>query len=367
MKKKIPLSELNQANAEWLTHTLTANGHLRHGRVARVIRDIWMQSNYSIIARLQVGYSNDAAGEGDTAPPAALLLKFNRPGHTVRSIPSFEPREFEFYSNVITAMVNPPTARCYDAAYDPQSGGSHFLLENLSATHSCAGKALPPTLHDCERMVECLARFHAAWWNDARLGTRIGGPFLDERRSRHAATVTMQSGKFVARLGDRISGPRRAVLQDLCNAYPRLLDRQRTGPLTITHGDAHAQNFLIAKGRTDCRIIDWETWEIAPATDDLAFMMAIHWFAERRQRMERDLLIHYHRALLAAGVSNYSWDAFWGDYRLSVIKHLCTPVYQWVYGVQPAIWWGNLERILTAYEDLGCAEIMSRIAGSHGV
>ncbi len=363
MQNKLPISDLSQATADWLTQTLETNGHLLRGTVRRVVRDLWMQSNYSMLARLQASYSNDAACAGGTAPPTSLLLKFNRPGHTVRSSASFEPREVEFYGKVAPAMKHPPSPRCYGAIHDPRSGGFNLLLENLSNTHTYAGKALPPTIPACEQIVACLARFHAAWWNDARLGTQIGGPFREERRSKYATTLTLQCGKFVAGLGDRISNSRREILRRLCEIYPRLLDRQNAGPLTITHGDLHAQNFLLSKGQADCRIIDWETWEIAPATDDLAFMMAMNWYAERRQRLERALLSRYHGALLAAGVTHYSWDTFWDDYRFSVVKQLCTPVYHWVNGALPAVWWSNLERILTAYEDLNCGELVDQIAG----
>ena len=127
------------------------------------------------------------------------------------------------------------------------------------------------------------------------------------------------------------------------------------------NGDAHYQNFLIARDGTDCRIIDWEDWELAPATDDLAFLMAVLWFAERRQRLEQTLLRRYHESLTAAGVKNYSWVTLWTDYRLSVVKYLCKPLFQWVNGVSTSLWWDNLERVLTSYEDLGCAEIMAQL------
>ena len=78
MKSKLPLSNLSQAGAEWLTQTLADRGHLLRGRVARVIRDIWMQSNYSIIGRLQVSYSPDAAGEATAT--ARATPSFGRAG-----------------------------------------------------------------------------------------------------------------------------------------------------------------------------------------------------------------------------------------------------------------------------------------------
>jgi len=73
------------------------------------------------------------------------------------------------------------------------------------------------------------------------------------------------------------------------------------------------------------------------------------------------LLRRYHESLMAAGVRDYAWDALWADYRLSVVKYLCKPVFQWANGVSTTIWWDNLERVLTAYEDLGCGEIMSQL------
>ena len=185
--------------------------------------------------------------------------------------------------------------------------------------------------------MECLAQFQAAWWNHARVGVDIGRPFLQERRSR------------------------RAAMRDASAFYPRVLQRQNAGPMTITHGDAHYGNFMVAPDQADCRIIDWENWELGPATDDLSYMMAIFWFPERRRRLKQDLLRRYHRTLLECGVRGYSWDNLWDDYRLSVIKHLCTPAHQWADGKLSTSWWNNLERRLAAYEDLDCAQIMAQL------
>ena len=40
-------------------------------------------------------------------------------------------------------------------------------------------------------------------------------------------------------------------------------------------------------------------------------MMAVHWYPDRRRRMERPLLDLYHRALLAHGVAGYDRRALW--------------------------------------------------------
>jgi hypothetical protein len=51
------------------------------------------------------------------------------------------------------------------------------------------------------------------------------------------------------------------------------------------------------------------------ATDDLAYMMALHWFPDHRRRFERHLLDHYHTALIAHGVTGYDRRALDDDYR----------------------------------------------------
>jgi hypothetical protein len=83
--------------------------------------------------------------------------------------------------------------------------------------------------------------------------------------------------------------------------------------------------------------------------------MAVHWYPERRRRLERTLLRRYHDALGAHGVSDYRFETLWEDYRLSVIWQLAVPVWQSALKLGPWIWWSHLERILQAFDDLGCS------------
>ncbi len=98
--------------------------------------------------------------------------------------------------------------------------------------------------------------------------------------------------------------------------------------LTLLHGDAHVWNALYPRdpASDDVRLIDWDAWRIDVATDDLAYMIAVHWSPERRRRLERECLRRYHAALSAAGVKGYDFEALWRDYRLSVLSQITTPV-----------------------------------------
>ena len=64
-------------------------------------------------------------------------------------------------------------------------------------------------------------------------------------------------------------------------------------------------------------------------------MMAVHWYPDRRARLERHLLDRYHRA--SHGVDGYDCDVLEDDYRVSVLWHITTPVHQAAYNIPPVI------------------------------
>lgn len=74
--------------------------------------------------------------------------------------------------------------------------------------------------------------------------------------------------------------------------------------------------------------------------------------------MEHGILLQYYERLIERGVQNYSWDMFWYDYRLSVIRCLYVPAIHGGSLDLVWLWWSQLEKVMTAYEDLKCAELL---------
>jgi hypothetical protein len=99
-------------------------------------------------------------------------------------------------------------------------------------------------------------------------------------------------------------------------------------------------------------------WGINTGTTELAYMMAMHWYPDRRRQMERPLLDRCHAALLAHGVCGYDRHALDEDYRLSALWQITRPVGQEANNIPPRIWWNNLERALLAVHDLGCRDLL---------
>jgi hypothetical protein len=87
---------------------------------------------------------------------------------------------------------------------------------------------------------------------------------------------------------------------------------------------------------------------------DLAFLIALHWTAQRRAVLERPLLRHYHEELLRNGVMGYSW----GDYRACVIVMALIPIGQHRRGMPAGVVWYGMEQSVAAFHDLRCEELL---------
>jgi len=349
-----PGSVDDDVTAERLTEVLRRGGGLDTGRVVEVGVDTSRTTLVSTIERLRLRY---AGGEG----PATLIRK--RPRHDIApDLADILRNEVAFYARVAPAMPAGRLPRCYGIG-GAEEGPRYVLLEDLTDSHAIVSEwPVPPTLEQCERIMETYAAFHGQWWDDARLGDSIG-TWLDTSGvfDRHLAEFSKRLAAFADRLGDRMSPERLSLYERLLEAAPRLLARYRTHRgLTLVHGDAHVWNALHPRDPATgtIRLIDWDGWRVDTATDDLSYMIALHWYPDRRRRLERRLLEHYHATLTAHGVERYPLSSLLDDYRLSVLWQITTPVWQASFRLTPAVWWSHLERIMLAVDDLDCRALL---------
>lgn len=343
------------ADAEYLADVFRRVGAIREGRV----RDVAVESSspqlVSRIIRLRLTYDGTVGG------PASVILKIGIPIH--RDGPwDIGRREVEFYTQVAPLTPTGLVPRCFEAVFDSETREWHLLLEDLTHSHVIATPwPLPPSLEQCERMVRALARIHAEWWDHPRLGVSVGKRLdnvaIEELLQRLAGLYKA----FADRLGDRLSPERRELYDRFIAAAPRQFARhQSQRNLSIVHGDAHVWNYFLPRdGGDDIRLFDWDAWRIGLAANDLAYVMATHWYPERRRRLERPLLDHYHAALVAHGVHGYERSDLQDDYRLAVLLQLMTPVWQAALDLPPVIWWSHFERIMYAVDDLGCRDLLA--------
>jgi thiamine kinase-like enzyme len=337
---------------ERLTRILRTADDLAQGNVVAVDPQE-AQFGVSQIFPLEVAYSVDAP----ESAPRRMILKLSAESRLG------DAKEVIFYQTMMDAQADLPLIRCYDAAYSEATGRFHLLLEDLSATHESHPPAqLPPTLDRAEQIVDALAQFHAYWHDHANLDVAIATKPTEESIVESMQADAEAYAGFADYLGDRLSDERRKIIERAIERLPELVKaRYLAGKnLTLTHGDPHIGNFLYPKDATrdKLRIIDWKSYGVQPGAEDIAGMIAVFWFPERRARFEIPLLKRYHARLLEGGVTGYDWDACWYDYRLAVIKNLLFPAWQWSWGGIVDVWWNHMERIFAAYHDLNCEAIV---------
>jgi thiamine kinase-like enzyme len=342
------------ANADRLTDVLYNAAALPRGRVcgAEVLSATKKLRSHTF--RLRLDYDGALADAPDT-----IILKMGHLDGEGR--PSYANRhEIAFYRDVAPALPEPLVPRCFEAVEAGETSAWHLLLEDLTESHFIATEwPLPPTLVQYEAIVETQASFHAAWWDNPRLGVSVGS-HVDDWDS-VLRTLAEQFARFIDRHGELMPAERRDLYEKLFDRAPHLLARhQSRRNLTLIHGDAHPWNFFIPKPGLGAgvQLIDWESWGIDTATDDLAYMMAMLLYPDRRRRMERPLLDLYHRALMAHGVDGYDRHALDDDYRLSALWLITRPIGQAANNIAARVWWNNLERIMLAVDDLGCRELL---------
>lgn len=338
-----------------LTGMLRTAGVLPEGRVTSVRSVHSFPTVLSHLHRLKLEYDGTAAGA-----PRHLYLKTGQPDGPGATMDSGR-REVAFYSTVAPAMPPGSLPRCFDAQAAPDGNPWHLLLEDLTDTHFIATQwPVPPTVAQTEAIVRCRARFQAAWWDHPRLGVDIGTWPSDAEIDQWLAGLAKEYETFADALGERLPPRRRALYERLFAQAPKLLQRFRSHRhMTIIQGDAHVWNCFLPKNARDTpRLFDWDGWQPNIGADDLAYMIAMHWYPEMRQRAEAPLLDIFHEELLAGGVTGYDRRALQDDYRLTVLWQITRPIWLRAVRIPANIWWNNLERIHLAADDLDCRELL---------
>jgi hypothetical protein len=116
--------------------------------------------------------------------------------------------------------------RCFEAHWAPETEAWHLLLEDLTDSHAAPTQwPLPPTVEQSMRILGALARFHAAWWDDPRLGLSVGTwPAADAMGPRMQGFASVFE-RFADRFGDLLPRGRRALYERLFDSAPCLLAR----------------------------------------------------------------------------------------------------------------------------------------------
>jgi aminoglycoside/choline kinase family phosphotransferase len=235
-------------------------------------------------------------------------------------------REEQFYRE-IGARSGVPLPRLHHAAHDP-SGDAVLLIEDLFPARA-GDLAAGCSLEQAAAIVDVLAHMHGTWWARPELEAMSWLPAPDQPSAVELMTEIAEEAwaSFVRRAGTHLPEVARDIGERVMSA-PSVLERLASAPRTLVHGDVRINNVMFDPDHAERvrAIIDWQTVSRARGPIDVASLFVTSLAPGDRRIAERDLLPRYHEALCARGVSGYTFEACWTDYRLSVLRQFSEAV-----------------------------------------
>ena len=307
---------------EWLTSALQAGGlDVEVGSLVHTTlgEGVGMMSS---LERLEITYAN---GSG----PSVVILKMQAANDANRAVAEgfqLYRREVLFYRDV-APMSAAYTPKIYFAAID----GNDFvvLMEDMSA-YELGDQVKGCTLEQANAGIQWLGRHHASFWgkaNDPRF------EFLPVVSPSYSSEGLAQGCAFgwgpMVELFGHVVPPHIAALKDqYLAAVPKLFDWMATEPTTVIHGDFRMDNlfFRATADQEPLIAVDWQGSLRGRASQDVGYFLSGSLPIELRRAHERELIASWHAILVAEGVTGYSLDDAWEDYRRGVL-------YVWIIAV----------------------------------
>jgi len=275
-----------------------------------------------------IRYTLELSG-GDGGAPTRLVGKFPSDDPTSRQT-GVQLRnylkEVAFYREFVS-RVTIRTPRCYYAAIDGEGPDFVLLLEDLAPAEQ--GDQLRGCTPEVARAAVLeLVGLHAPNWCDPGLR---GIEWLGEPNALMVqigrALYGAQIGPFMARYGELLAPDEAAILRAVADSKgpPFELLGDVFAPV---HVDYRLDNLMIDErgASPSVAVVDWQSVTLGNPMSDVAYFMGAGLLPEVRREVEEGIVRDYHAALSSAGVSGYSWDRCFDDYRRGVFAGFAVTV-----------------------------------------
>ena len=322
--------------------------------VSRVLERPVEVVSVSPVGTGQIGACYRVALAGADEPagaPTSLLAKLPAADPGTREMLAGVYRgEVRFYADLAaTVAVSVPT--CHHAAMRPGTGEFTLLLEDLAPAEQ--GDQLGGcTVDEARAAVVNLAGLHGPRWCDPSLvqveGLAINGP---DDAAILAELYGPATETFLEGLGPLLAEEDADTLRG-CVAVAEGWALARADRFALVHGDYRLDNLMFGSGGR-VWAVDWQTLSLALPARDLAYVVGTGLDVEDRRRGEAELVAAYHAALLGHGVTDYSAELCWEDYRFAMVQGPLVAVFGYAYGTRTE----RGDRMFAAMARRACAAI----------
>ena len=214
-------------------------------------------------------------------------------------------RELSFYHDFGTDP-GIPIPNVYFANLNPDTGHFYLLLENLFE-HCRQGDMWRANVADVETCIDHLARFHAHWWQHARvLTSRWLSP--NDALSHFEREVVPMLGTLSSlckrKYGNAYTDYLRYVVEHLDRGWARAWTTDPIAETTLLHGDFHPKELFFQEVDGAPRVIasDWQATCLGSPGVDLHRILLAGLSGEQIVEHQERLLARYHTAVSEQGV-----------------------------------------------------------------
>lgn len=282
----------------------------------------------------QIGTCHRLTLTGEPGLPDSVLAKLPAVDPAARAMLANPYRtEVRFYREIApTVTVRAPGLHYADMA---EVGGDFVLLLEDLAPAEQGDQVAGCSTDRVADAVTNLAGLHGPRWCDPTLldidGLDLNGP---DDAALMAELLGPAVDLFVDNLDALLSGEDVATVR----ALPDVIEAwalARADRFGLVHGDYRLDNLLFPPdGRPGVVAVDWQTLSLALPARDLAYAIATSLDPDRRQQAEEHLVDSYHAALVGHGVTAYSLEQCWDDYRFAQLQGPLVSVFGQAYGTR---------------------------------
>lgn len=345
----------------WLTQALRSTGAI-DSAVSRVEPQVIGKGVglMAQLARLTIAY------EEPESAPTSMIAKFAAANENkaVAQVLDFYNRETNFY-NRIGSQCPMRVPDSYFGLVDQSSYDFILLMEDLGDV-SPNDQITGASEEEAYSAIEAVARMHVKWWGGVRTPDCA---WMYDVMSTDSAKLAQDLvyGPALAPALEKFEPHFDDVTRDLCRKvgadYPAYWGGRLTQVETFIHGDYRQDNLLYPGDGQEAIVMDWQISGIGKPIFDFTYFVCQSLPAALRKRIEKPLLEFYIAKLKEGGITNYSVEQAWHDYRIMVLGCLIYPIT--VCGSLDlsnergkALATCMLERNLLAIDELDCAELI---------
>jgi aminoglycoside phosphotransferase (APT) family kinase protein len=320
---------IEDISARWMNDVLRGAFVLRWATVRAVdVRAIGQGVGF-LSGRARVTIRYDQPEEG---APASVVVKLpasvKAGADFAKSTRAYE-REIRFYREV--APLTPiRVPRMFATIMEPASDAFVLVMEDLKGLtvgDQVAGMSRDQVL----AAVETVAPLHARWWNRDRQQALPWVPPVERQLamlSLTPQTIRTAWPQFLENFGDSLPPGGRALGERIIRNLEGILAAFMKGPRTLVHFDYRADNLFVDDQNPAAPIVvvDWQLAMWGSGAYDVARLTGGSIPAVQRRGHHEETVACWHRGLVAGGVTGYSREQAWHDYRLSAIVAALNPV-----------------------------------------